>query len=143
LLENTTYKVSKLNSPPIDMQRQSGWFGKLDGLAVGLFGFLVLFGWMNIYATVNPEIDGFGWDWNNEAGRQLLFMGLSAVLILVVLLSDARLYEALTVPIYLATLALLLAVLVVGKEVGGNKSWLELGVLACSLRNLPKWGLHS
>ena len=140
MLENTAYKVSKLNSPPIDMQRQSGWFGKLDGLAVGLFGFLVLFGWMNIYATVNPEIDGFGWDWNNEAGRQLLFMGLSAVLILVVLLSDARLYEALTVPIYLATLALLLAVLAVGKEVGGNKSWLELGGFGLQPSEFAKMG---
>ena len=108
------------------MQRQSSWFGKLDGLSVGLFLFLVIFGWMNIYATVNPEIQGFGWDWNNEAGRQLLFMGLSALLILIVLLSDTRLFEVLTVPIYLVTLALLLAVLVAGKEVGGNKSWLEI-----------------
>ncbi len=122
------------------MQRKSGWFGKLDGLSVGLFLFLVLFGWMNIYATVNPEIEGFGWDWNNEAGRQLMFMGLSALLILVVLLSDARLYEALTVPIYLVTLAMLLAVLAVGKEVGGNKSWLQVGGFGLQPSEFAKMG---
>ena len=122
------------------MQRQSSWFGKLDGLSVGLFLFLVIFGWMNIYATVNPEIQGFGWDWNNEAGRQLLFMGLSALLILIVLLSDTRLFEVLTVPIYLVTLALLLAVLVAGKEVGGNKSWLEIGGFGLQPSEFAKMG---
>lgn len=122
------------------MQRQSGWFGKLDGLAVGLFLFLVIFGWMNIYATVNPVIEGFGWDWNNEAGRQLVFMGMSALIILIVLLSDARIYEALTVIIYVATLLLLLAVLAVGKEVGGNKSWLQLGSFGLQPSEFAKMG---
>lgn len=122
------------------MQRQNGWFGKLDGLTVGLFLFLVLFGWMNIYATVNPVIDGYGWDWNNEAGRQLRFIGMSALIILIVLLSDARLYEALTFPIYIATLLLLLAVLAVGKEVGGNKSWLQIGGFGLQPSEFAKMG---
>lgn len=122
------------------MRTQSGWFGKLDGLTVGLFTFLVAFGWMNIYATVNPELDGFGWDWNNEAGRQLMFMGLSGLLIFVVLLSDGRLYEVLTVPIYIVTLLLLLAVLAVGKEVGGNKSWLAIGSFGLQPSEFAKLG---
>ncbi|NDD34865.1 MAG: rod shape-determining protein RodA, partial [Flavobacteriia bacterium] len=95
---------------------------------------------MNIYATVNPELDGFGWDWNNEAGRQLMFMGLSGLLIFVVLLSDGRLYEVLTVPIYIVTLLLLLAVLAVGKEVGGNKSWLAIGSFGLQPSEFAKLG---
>ncbi len=123
------------------MRTQSGWFGKLDGLTVGLFTFLVVFGWMNIYATVNPELDGFGWDWNNEAGRQLMFMGLSGLLIFIVLLSDGRLYEVLTVPIYIVTLLLLLAVLAVGKKWEATRVGSPLAVLAFNRPNLPNLAL--
>ena len=122
------------------MQRKSGWFGKVDGLSLGFYLFLVVFGWMNIYATVNPALDGFGWDWNNEAGRQLFFIGLSLLLIFVVLLSDGRLYEVITPAIYIATLLLLLAVLAVGKEVGGNKSWLVIGSFGLQPSEFAKMG---
>jgi rod shape determining protein RodA len=58
----------------------------------------------------------------------------------VVLLSDARLYELLAIPIYLITLALLALVLVAGKEVGGNKSWLVLGGFTLQPSELAKFG---
>jgi rod shape determining protein RodA len=122
------------------MRSQSSWFGKLDKLTIGLFLFIVLFGWMNIYSTVNPKMEGLGWDWNNEAGRQLLFMGFSGVLIFLVLLSDGRLYEVITVPIYVISALLLVAVLFIGKEVGGNKSWLALGNFGLQPSEFAKLG---
>jgi len=122
------------------MRSQSSWFGKLDKLTIGLFLFIVLFGWMNIYSTVNPKIEGLGWDWNNEAGRQLIFIGFSGVLIFLVLLSDGRLYEAITVPIYVLTALLLIAVLFIGKEVGGNKSWVALGNFGLQPSEFAKLG---
>lgn len=122
------------------MRSQSSWFGKLDKLTIGLFIFIVLFGWMNIYSTVNPKMEGLGWDWNNEAGRQLLFMGFSGVLIFLVLLSDGRLYEVITVPIYVISALLLVAVLFIGKEVGGNKSWLALGNFGLQPSEFAKLG---
>ena len=48
--------------------------GKLDWISVSLVLFLVVFGWLNILATVTPVADSFQWSWNNEAGKQLSFM---------------------------------------------------------------------
>ena len=100
------------------MRESRGWFGKVDGITVLLYAGLVLFGWLNIYAAVFNEEFGNIWDTSQEYGKQLLFIGAGVVLILVVLLSDARLYELLSIPIYVITLALLALVLVAGKEVG-------------------------
>ncbi len=122
------------------MRESRGWFGKIDWIAVLLYAGLVLFGWLNIYAAVFNEEFGNIWDTSQEYGKQLIFIGAGLVLILVVLLSDARLYELLAIPIYLITLALLALVLVAGKEVGGNKSWLVLGGFTLQPSELAKFG---
>lgn len=122
------------------MRESRGWFGKIDWIAVLLYAGLVLFGWLNIYAAVFNEEFGNIWDTSQEYGKQLLFIGAGLVLILVVLLSDARLYELLSIPIYLVTLALMALVLVAGKEVGGNKSWLVLGGFTLQPSELAKFG---
>jgi rod shape determining protein RodA len=109
------------------MRNRSNLFGRIDGLILTLYIFLLIFGWINIYATVNLEIDGFSWDWTNQAGRQLIFIGLGSLMIFLLLLSDARVYEVLAIPIYSATITLLICVLFFGVEVGGQKNWLSLG----------------
>ena len=122
------------------MRESRGWFGKVDWIVVLLYTGLVLFGWLNIYAAVFNEEFGNIWDTSQEYGKQLLFIGAGVVLILVVLLSDARLYELFSIPIYLVTLALMALVLVAGKEVGGNKSWLVLGGFTLQPSELAKFG---
>jgi len=122
------------------MRESRGWFGKIDWIVVLLYAGLVLFGWLNIYAAVFNEEFGNIWDTSQEYGKQLLFIGAGVVLILVVLLSDARLYELFSIPIYLVTLALMALVLVAGKEVGGNKSWLVLGGFTLQPSELAKFG---
>ena len=109
------------------MRNRSNLFGRIDGLILALYVFLLIFGWINIYATVNLEIDGFSWDWTNQAGRQLIFIGFGSLIIFLLLLSDARVYEVIAIPIYGATIILLICVLFFGVEVGGQKNWLSLG----------------
>lgn len=122
------------------MRESRGWFGKVDRITVLLYVALVLFGWLNIYAAVYNEEFGNIWDTSQEYGKQLLFIIAGVALILVILLSDARLYELLSIPIYLVTLGLLALVLVAGKEVGGNKSWLVLGGFTLQPSELAKFG---
>ncbi|MGA1380782.1 MAG: rod shape-determining protein RodA [Schleiferiaceae bacterium] len=114
--------------------------GRLDRLTVGLVVFLVLFGWVNIFATVSPIDDTWAWSWSNEAGKQLSFIGLASVLVLLVLLSDARLFEVLAWVVYGLSLILLVAVLAVGVERGGNKSWLSLGSFGLQPSEFAKLG---
>ena len=122
------------------MRSEKSWFGKIDTITVSLYLFLVLFGWMNIYAAVYNEEFGNIWDTSQEYGKQLLFILTGIVLIGLILLSDARLYEFLSFPIYLITLGLLALVLVAGKEIGGNKSWLIIGSFSLQPSELAKVG---
>jgi rod shape determining protein RodA len=125
------------------MQRQpttAPLVGRLDQLSTSLVAFLVLFGWMNIFATVSPIDDTWAWSWSNEAGKQLGFIGLAGVLVLLVLLSDARLFEVLSWAVYALSLVLLLAVLAFGVERGGNKSWLSLGAFGLQPSEFAKLG---
>jgi len=114
--------------------------GKLDWISVSLVLFLVVFGWLNILATVTPVADSFQWSWNHEAGKQLSFIGLASFLVLMVLLADARLFEVLSWVVYGISIVLLLVVLAVGVERGGNKSWLSLGSFGLQPSEFAKLG---
>lgn len=62
-------------------------------------------------------------------GRQLAWVGVGAFALLVVMLLPYRLLQFLSVPSYALSIALLVAVLVMGKTVSGSTSWFNLGTL--------------
>ena len=122
------------------MRNNSNFFGKIDKITLILYYFLILFGWINLFATVNAGSNFYNWDWNNEAGRQLIFIGLSNILILIFLLSDPRIYEFLALPVYGLVIILLISVLFFGTEVAGNRSWLEIASFRFQPSELAKMG---
>lgn len=100
----------------------------MDWATVLLYGALVLFGWLNIYASVYDETIGQSiFDFSLTPGRQLLFMAACIIIIIAILIIDMRFYDTFAYIIYGAILFLLLLVPVIGKEVGGNKAWLGIG----------------
>jgi rod shape determining protein RodA len=101
---------------------------KLDWLTIFLYGIMVLLGWLNIYAAVYDESVGASlFDLSLNSGRQLMFIAAAVVIILAILIVDVRFYEATAYLLYGLILVLMALVLVVGKEVGGNKAWLGIG----------------
>jgi len=101
---------------------------KLDWLTIFLYGIMVLLGWLNIYAAVYDESVGTSlFDLSLNSGRQLMFIAAAVVIILAILIVDVRFYEATAYLLYGLILVLMALVLVVGKEVGGNKAWLGIG----------------
>lgn len=86
---------------------------------------LVTLGWLNIVsATAEAEVV---WDMGGKAGKQLIWMGVCAVLMTGLLAVEGEFYIRTSVLHYLVVLALLAAVLVVGKKVGGARSWFGVG----------------
>ena len=100
----------------------------MDWLTISLFFLIVLLGWMNIYAAVynesavqsifSPELN---------SGRQFLFILGSIVLIVMIMVIDFRFYDTFALVIYGAVIAILIFVLLFGREVAGSKSWFEIG----------------
>ena len=122
------------------MRNDSNSFGRIDKITLILYYFLILFGWVNLYATVNAGSNLYNWNWSNEAGRQLIFIGLSNIVIFIFLLSDPRIYEFLAIPVYGIAIIFLICVLFFGAEVGGSKSWLDIASFRFQPSELAKLG---
>lgn len=100
---------------------------KYDWITIVLFALLVLIGWLNIYsASLDSEAHAFA-DFDQIYFKQLLWIGLSVVLIVFILALDSKFYERFSSMIYLASLLSLLGLFVFGKEISGATSWYSFG----------------
>jgi rod shape determining protein RodA len=113
------------------MARQEKISKNLDWITVLLFIVCVVVGWANIYAAVyNPENPLWIGDpgfFDTNAGKQLIWIGTTVLLIIAILVIDHRFYETTAFFIYGFFLFLLVAVLVVGAEIKGSHSWFRFG----------------
>ncbi len=113
--------------------------GQVDWLSVFLYGLLVFFGWLSIYAASSGEVVESIFDLDERYGKQMLWVGLSVVLILVILLIDAKFFSAFSYWFYAATLLILVFVLLFGKTVAGSKSWFQIGSFAIQPAEFAKF----
>tara|TARA_B100000508_G_C11450874_1_gene273959 strand:- start:225 stop:1487 length:1263 start_codon:yes stop_codon:yes gene_type:complete len=100
---------------------------KLDWWTVLLYLLLVAIGWVNIYsASLEENTIGF-FSLDHIYFKQLIWIGLSLVIILFVLAIDSKFYERFSSIIYLVCLASLLGLFLFGKNVNGATSWYGIG----------------
>lgn len=95
---------------------------------VGCYLLLILFGWVNIYASSYEVESANIFSLHQRSGMQMLWIGITTIAIaLILFVINPRFYFSFTWWFYLFVVLLLIAVLVVGKEVNGSKSWIALG----------------
>ena len=101
-------------------------YKKLDWILIGCYVLLAVFGWLNIYAsTWSEEAEGI-FSLASRSGNQLMWIGVAALIAVIVLFLNTRFYRTASWPLYILSTILLAAVLVLGHEVNGSKSWLSL-----------------
>jgi rod shape determining protein RodA len=59
--------------------------------------------------------------------RQLLFFGISAVVAILILLTDSKFFTATANISYVLGIILMMATFVVGKDINGSRSWIPMG----------------
>ena len=121
------------------MRNNKGIFARIDWTTVTLYLLLVLIGWLNIYAAIYNEEHQSILDMSERYGKQLLWICAALVLAITILLIDFRFYSSFGYAIYLLTMLTLLAVLIVGTEVNGSKSWFAFGDLAIQPSEFAKF----
>ncbi len=84
-------------------------------------------GWMTIYSASLPIEETSIFDISQIYGRQLFFIGLSIPLILVVLFTDAKIFERLSFVFYSLGIILLLGLFVFGVTKKGQTNWYQFG----------------
>ncbi|MFI2742977.1 rod shape-determining protein RodA [Zhouia sp. PK063] len=98
-----------------------------DWLSILLYCCLVFIGWLNIYSTTYVDENTPLFNLDQPYGKQLIFIGLSILLIIFILAIEAKFYEKFSSVIYISSLALLLGLYIFGKNINGATSWYAIG----------------
>lgn len=122
------------------MTRVDNISGNLDWLSVMLFFLIALLGWLNIFAAVYDEtVYQNIFDLSLNSGRQLVFIGASVLLIIIIMVMDFRFYDTFAYFIFGGIILLLIVVLLFGREVAGSRSWFEIGPFRLQPSELAKF----
>jgi len=109
------------------MNNQRSFFFNVDWITVLLYLCLCIIGWFNIHAAVFDENHPSIIDFDTNYGKQFIFILSAMVIGTVILLLESRFLSALAPAFYVVTVLLLILVLVIGRNVGGNQAWINMG----------------
>lgn len=99
----------------------------VDWFTVGIYIVMVIAGWFSIYGAVYNFEDTPFWDFSVRYGKQLVWIGCSAVIAIVLLTLDNRVYSTFAYVIYALAIISLIVTLIVAPDIKGSRSWLVLG----------------
>ena len=109
------------------MAKRNNIWANIDWITILLFMLLVFMGWLNIYAAVyNDEFQSI-FDTSQRYGKQLIWIGAAFILAFIILLIDTNFYVFFSYILYGILVALLILVLLIGKEINGARSWFTIG----------------
>ncbi len=109
------------------MNNQRSLFFNVDWMIVVTFLALCIIGWFNIHAAVYNAEKPSIFNLDTNYGKQLLFIVSALVLGFIILLLDSKFFNAISPILYGITALLLVLVLIIGRNVGGNQAWIPIG----------------
>lgn len=111
----------------------------LDWITILLYLLLVSAGAISIYAASYDFDNASMFDFAEFSGKQFLWIGLSVVIGGVILLLDARLFEAYAYPIYGIVIIILIATIFLAPDIKGSRSWLVFGPVSLQTAEFGKF----
>jgi rod shape determining protein RodA len=99
---------------------------KIDGLSIFLFIVLVIIGFLSI-SSATSDVNQEFYSLSPTAIKQLIWIGGSIVIIFTILYSNVVVIDYFTYGFYAVAILLNIAVLFLGREVSGAKSWFGFG----------------
>lgn len=121
------------------MLRESPRGLNFDWLTIIIFLLLVGFGWVNIMsASHTGEVVSY-FDMSERYGKQLVFIGLTFVIIVIILSIEAKFYERFSSIIYLISILSLIGLFLFGKNVNGATSWYAIGSMTIQPSEFAKF----
>ena len=111
---------------------------RIDWLSILIYLALVFIGWINIYSSTFTEAHSSIFDFGTLYGKQLFFIGVSFVSIIIILALEVNFYERFSSLLYLISMISLLGLFVFGKTIAGATSWYDLGFFNLQPSELAK-----
>jgi len=100
---------------------------------------LLIMGIATVYSTAYNEDHPNIFDFSQKYGKQIIWLGVSLFLGLLVFLIDSDVYRKFSIPIYIFTLILLVIVLFM-PAVNGARAWLGIGTMGIQPAEFAKIG---
>ncbi|MBQ6083917.1 MAG: rod shape-determining protein RodA [Bacteroidales bacterium] len=120
--------------------RSKNIIGKIDIWLLIIYLALATVGILSIYAAAFNEAHPSIIDASQNYGKQLIFLGVSLFVGFIILLIDAKFFNALAYVFYGLSIVFLLMVFVVGSKISGSTSWIHLGPLSFQPSEFAKFG---
>ena len=108
---------------------QPGVLRSIDWITIVIYLALLVFGWVSVCGASYTYGDTDIFNLGSRSGMQIVWIGTSIFIGLVLLLLDDRFYDTFSYVIYAALLLLLFATIFNPHEIKGSRSWLVLGPL--------------
>ncbi|MBL4862671.1 MAG: rod shape-determining protein RodA, partial [Crocinitomicaceae bacterium] len=121
------------------MRKNQSLTGGIDWILLAVVLLLMVMGVATVYSTAYNADHPSLFDFSQKYGKQVIWMGVSLFLGLLVFLIDSYIYRKFAVPIYLFTIALLIIVLFM-PEKNGAHSWLGIGSMGIQPAEFAKIG---
>lgn len=108
-------------------RRTNNIFKYIEWKLIFAYLFLVLVGWISVYAAVYDGEHSSIWDFSCRYGKQMIWIAASLVIALFVLVTDPKFFSQTSYLAYAVCIIMLMIVLVVGSNTKGARSWLGIG----------------
>lgn len=109
------------------MTKSSHRDGIVDWWAIAIYAAIVFMGWVNIYATVHDDSQVGFFDFSLRYGQQMKWIGVSAIVALVIMLVDHKYYHMFAYPIYGISIFIIFSLFLVGQTIKGATAWIHIG----------------
>lgn len=113
---------------------------RLDTLSIWMYVGLVLIGLISIYSATSDVNQAFSFSFSSIAGRQVMWIGGALLIILTIAFANVAIIDYFAFGFYAITILLNIAVLFLGKEVSGAKSWFGFGGVGIQPSEFAKVG---
>jgi rod shape determining protein RodA len=111
---------------------------KIDILSLFLFLLICALGLASVYSATSEQ--GAFTLLEGRSGKQLMWFGVSVFMGLVIFLLNNNFFELSAWLFYVILMLLLVAVLLVGAEIAGSKSWIKIGSFSIQPAEFAKYG---
>ncbi len=122
------------------VEKKDNVWDNVDWITIGIYLAMMFIGWINIYAAVDNEEHKSIMDMTQRYGKQLMWIGAAIFIAMLMINTDSKFFVTFAFPIYLLLVFILLVVLIVGSEIKGAKSWIQLGNFSIQPSEFMKMG---
>lgn len=109
------------------MQKRNNVWANVDWITISIYLAMMFIGWINIYAAVYNEEHKSIFDFSQQYGKQLIWIFAAIFIAVLMINTDSKFFVSFSFPIYIFFILILLLVLIIGTEINGARSWIQIG----------------